>query len=256
MVNEEKDYLTAFVRERGFACYPNEACGLIYADEDDKPVYVECKNVSDDPHNQFLIDPNEFLEVEKKGKIVGCWHTHCDIPPTASEADKQGCINTNVPWFIGSVYKNEDGAMSFKGLKQVMPDNGYVAPLIGRPYTFGVFDCFSLVRDYYKQTFGIEARDVPRRERCWEEEENFMESRAPSYFGMVRLPDGTQPIVGDVFLIQTGTHGSDHIAVYIGNDRILHQMRNRLSRTDIYGGSYWQEHTISHWRHKSKCSQK
>lgn len=245
------DKLTEFVKVRGFARYPKEACGLIYSDAIGRPVIVECKNVSDEPENQFLIDPNEYLEVEKKGQIVGCWHTHCDIPPHASEADKQGCINTQVPWFIGSVTM-KDGEKVFEGLNEVRPDNGYKAPLIGRPYTFGVFDCFSLLRDYYKQEFDIDLKEVPRTERIWESEPNYMENRAIKEFDLVKVTDGTYK-VGDIFLIQTGRDGADHIAIYLGGDRILHQMRNRLSRTDMYGGSYWQEHTLSHWRHKTKC---
>ena len=252
MDNSMYDWMTAFIKECGIKKYPCEACGLIYAGDDEKPVWVECKNVSDDPENNFLIAPSEYLEVESKGKIVGCWHTHCDIPPNASDADKQGCINTQVPWFIGSVYK-EGVKFRFEGLKEVRPDNGYKAPLIGRPYSYGVFDCFSLARDYFKQVLGIDIPNIPRVEQIWKTEDDYMHRMAANVFDLVRLPDGTPPHIGDVFFIQTGTFGADHIAIYVGNDRILHQMRNKLSKEDTYGGSYWQEHTLSHWRHKSKC---
>lgn len=254
-MDELYDKHAEFVKQCGFRRYPKEACGLIYSDENEKAIWVECKNISDEPEKNFLISPNEFLRVEKLGKIVGCWHTHCDIPPRASDADKQGCINTQVPWFIGSVYK-KDGRFSFEGLKEVKPDNGYKAPLVGRPYAYGVFDCFALARDYYKEILHIDIPDVPREERVWETEENYMHKMAKDFFGLVRVPDGSEAFVGDIFFIQTGLHGADHIGIYVGNDRILHQMRNRLSREDTYGGSYWQEHTISHWRHKSKCLQK
>lgn len=252
MDNDVKDALTAYVKERGIANYPNEACGLVYSDEKDKPHFVECKNVSDEPKHNFLIGPNEYLEVEKLGKVVACWHTHCDVPPTASDPDKQGCKNTQVPWFIGAIYKDESG-YRFEGLTLVEVDDDYEAPLLGRVYCFGTFDCFALMRDYYHQEMHIELPDLPRTERIWTTEKNYMANRAVQDFGFIRLDDNAELIKGDLCFIETDREGADHIGIYLGNDRILHQMRNRLSRTEIYGGSYWQEHTTSRWRHKTLC---
>ena len=246
------DKLADFVKERGFKNYPNEACGLIYSDKVGKPHFVECKNASLEPRHNFLIDPNEYLEIEKLGEVVGCWHTHCEAAPKASEADKQGCKNTQVPWFIGAVFKKEHG-FEFEGLTLVEVDDDYEAPLIGRTYTFGVFDCFSLMRDFYKREMHIELPDLPRAERAWTSEPDYMARRAQDTFDLVRLPENAVLQRGDIFLIQTGVEGADHIGIYLGDDRILHQMRNRLSRMDIYGGSYWQEHTLSRWRHKTLC---
>lgn len=246
------DELTKFVKECGFKRYPEEACGLIYSDTKGKPHFVECKNASLEPKHNFLIDPNEYLEIEKLGEIIGCWHTHCNVEPHPSSADKQGAINTQVPWFIGSVFGDEY-PKEFKGLNRVEVDENYEAPLLGRVYVFGVFDCFSLMRDYYKRELHIELPELPRSERIWASEPDYMAKQAVQNFDLVRMPEGESPMVGDLFFIQTGLEGADHIGIYLGDDRILHQMRNRLSRVDTYGGSYWQEHTLSHWRHKSKC---
>lgn len=247
MVN---DMVAAFVKECGFKRYPKEACGFVLADAKGKPFCIECENKSLEPNSHFLIDPEDFLKAEKQGKIVACWHTHCDMSARASEADKVGCQNTQVPWFIGAVYGKEE-PYRFEGLELVECNNGYEAPLIGRPYSFGVFDCFSLMRDYYKRELHIELPELPRTERIWASEPDYMAKTAVEKFGFVRMPEGEPPHRGDLFFIQTGRDGADHIGIYIGDDRILHQMRNRLSRTDIYGGSYWQEHTLTHWRHKT-----
>lgn len=241
-----------FIKEISFLRYPREACGFVYADKKGKPHCIECKNVSDQPEDFFLIDPKDFVETEKLGKIVACWHTHVDIPPTASDADRQGCKNTQIPWLIGSVYKTENG-FRFEGLERVEVDNEFEVPLRGRPYVFGVFDCFSLMRDYYHRELKIDLPDLPRTERIWESEDDYMAKQAVSHFGLVRIPDDAELQRGDLCFIQTGLDGADHIGIYLGNDQILHQMRNRLSRIDVYGGSYWQEHTISKWRHSSRC---
>lgn len=247
-----KDRLRDFVKECGFKRYPEEACGFVLSNANGKFWFVECKNASLEPKHHFLVDPHEYLEVEKQGTVVACWHTHCNVEPKASVADKQGCKNTQIPWVIGSVY-GKDIPERFDGLELVEVDEGYEVPLIGRPYSFGVFDCFSLMRDYYQRELHIELPDLPRWERIWTSEADYMEKQAKDHFGFVRIPDNSEAKIGDLFFIQTGLEGADHIGIYIGDDRILHQMRNRLSRTDIYGGSYWQEHTISHWRYKSLC---
>ena len=102
-----KDKLAEFVKECGFKRYPEEACGLVYADSKGKPHFVECKNKSLEPQHNFLIEPEEYLKVSELGEVVACWHTHCEVPPVGSKADKQACKNTQVPWFIGSVYKKD-----------------------------------------------------------------------------------------------------------------------------------------------------
>ena len=42
-----------------------------------------------------------------------------------------------------------------------MPE-GYVPELLGRPWVWGVTDCWSLVVDWYKQEKGIELKDYAR----------------------------------------------------------------------------------------------
>lgn len=252
MDNLEIKTLAEFVKRCGFEEYPNEACGFVCRGKNDRPIFIKCKNASLEPKHNFLIAPKEQIEVEKQGEIVACWHTHCNVDPKASTADKQGAKNTQVPWFIGSVFGNEKPEL-FKGLELVEVDDDYETPLLNRPYAFGVFDCFSLMRDYYKRELHIELPELPREERVWASEPNYMAKQAVENFDLVKMPPNSKVMIGDLFFIQTGADGADHIAIYVGSDRILHQMRNRLSKTDIYGGSYWQEHTISHWRHKSKC---
>ena len=136
-------------------------------------------------------------------------------------------------------------------LQCVMPneENPSETPLIGRPYAFGIFDCFSLVHDYMYQIMNIEIGQLERTEQCFDIP-GFTRDAARQC-GFVQVDDA--PRRGDLFLIQTDVGEPDHAAVYDGNDRIMHHMRNRLSRSDIYGGSYWQLHTISHWRHRLLC---
>lgn len=245
LIMEINKQIYEFVKEAGIRNYPNEACGLIYA-KGKKAIPVECKNVSLEPEHNFIISAEDYASTMSLGEIVGCWHTHCNTDARPSDADKQACENTETTWYIGSVRKNDAGEVYFDGM-QVLTPTGFMMPLVGRPYAYGVFDCFTILRDYYKTEFNIELPDCARIEDPWDTDPDFCYHRALAC-GFERT--GGQPKKGDIFLIQTGTEGADHVAVYIGDDKILHHMRNRLSRHDIYGGSYWQMHTLSHWRHK------
>jgi cell wall-associated NlpC family hydrolase len=55
--------------------------------------------------------------------------------------------------------------------------------------------------------------------------------------------------VGDVILIQVHANVPNHAAIYIGNEKIMHHVAGRLSKTDPYGG-YWLKHSHSIYRHK------
>jgi cell wall-associated NlpC family hydrolase len=49
-----------------------------------------------------------------------------------------------------------------------------------------------------------------------------------------------------------GSPGLNHVAVYVGEQRILHHLRGRLSSRDIWGG-YYQKSTGLIVRHRSRC---
>ena len=77
--------------------YPHEACGVLLCPFE-KPQYISVahptKNVTqEDPSRRYLIDPSEFIEVdrwaEKRGlDIGGFYHSHPDHPPAPSEHDR------------------------------------------------------------------------------------------------------------------------------------------------------------------------
>lgn len=235
------------MREEGAKAYPNEACGYVVR-KGRKSIAVACVNSSETPSSHFLISMQERLRVEQIGEIVGVWHTHVDESPAPSEADKVGCETSDLPWFILSVFGGEE--MGFSELVTVEPC-GFELPYLERPYAFGVLDCWSLVRDYYKREFGIALGDYPRIERFWAKGHDLFGLNWKQE-GLVQLID-QEPQHGDLFFIQTDAGGViNHVAIYLGDDMILHHCHGRLSRRDIYGG-YWQKHTVLHLRHKSKC---
>ena len=75
------------------------------------------------------------------------------MSPEPSQADRVACEATALPWFI----------VSFpSGHWTELRPQGYAAPLVGREWSHGVLDCYSLIRDWYAQERGIDLPDFPR----------------------------------------------------------------------------------------------
>lgn len=237
------------IQEEGAKQYPKESCGLVVK-KGRKSFAVACKNTAEDPKMHFVMDVNDYAAAAEMGEIIGVWHTHVEISPQPSEADKVGCENSELPWYIVSVYKTGD-EFSFSDLVTFEP-TGYEISYVERPYAFGVLDCWTLVRDYYRREFDIVLGEYPRINRFWAVGYDFFGENWKKE-GFEQITDGSEPKSGDLFLIQTDNFGKpNHIAVYVEGGLILHHAHGRLSRRDIYGG-YWQKHTTHHLRHKTKC---
>lgn len=238
-----------FMQERGALRYPNEACGFVVK-KGKKVKAIEMPNESPNPKNQFLMNPTAWSDAEELGEILGVWHTHINGTPKPSDADLAGCESTEVPWFILNV-SSVGNSFEFSNVTVTNP-TGWKPTLIGRPYVYGTFDCWSLVVDYYKQNLGIElSNDYPRIKEFWRHGKPFF-SQHYADEGLVKVTDGKYED-GDVLMLQTDSSGEiNHVGIYIGNDQFLHHPQDRLSKTDVYGG-YWLKHTVLHLRHISKC---
>jgi cell wall-associated NlpC family hydrolase len=150
------------------------------------------------------------------------------------------CEASGVPWFIVSYPNGQWFELSPKG---------YVAPLVGREWSHGVLDCYSIVRDWYAQERGLSLPDFQRFDEWWRRGENlYVDNFGAAGFAVVE-PDDL--LVGDVFLMQVHSEVPNHAAIYLGDGLILHHLQGRLSSRDVYGG-YWQKITTHTLRHQSQ----
>lgn len=244
----ELENVVATMRTAGERAYPNEACGLIVA-LGKKSVAFECLNIALDPKAHFMIDAADYGRLADIGEIVGVWHTHPELSAQPSDADKAACESSELPWAIMGIRKQTEGFV-FEGPVVIEPC-GFEIPYVGRPYVSGALDCYNILLDFYKREYGIKLNDYPRIEAGGRKGFTFFVERYAQE-GFVRLI-GQAPLRGDVFLIQASDNSPNHIAVYLGDDQILHHCHDRLSRRDIYGCGFWAKHTSHHLRHESKC---
>jgi cell wall-associated NlpC family hydrolase len=124
-------------------------------------------------------------------------------------------------------------------------------PLIGRSFSHGVLDCYTLVKDYYKRELNIELQNYFHQNDWWEKGENLYVDNFKDQ-GFIEINDKNDIQKYDAFLIKLLSSVSNHAAIYIGGDTILHHVYGRLSNRQTYSG-YWRKHTTHHLRHKSLC---
>ena len=92
------------IRAEGESAYPNECCGILIGEIDDKGVktikYTEAiRNAREDgeQYHRFLITPEDMMQAERNARkrkqdVVGFYHSHPDHPALPSDYDKEHAL--------------------------------------------------------------------------------------------------------------------------------------------------------------------
>ena len=217
--------------------YPREACGVI-AVVKGRQRYIPCRNIAEQ-NEHFVIHTTDYMEADEAGEIVAIVHSHCNQSAAPSQADRVSCEQSGLPWVIV--------AWPTGDVQQITP-SGYQANLVGREFSHGVLDCYALVRDYYRESLGLNLANYPRADQWWlKGMDLYLQHFAKEGFVVVN----DAPRRHDAFLMQVASTVPNHAAVYLGDNLILHHVMGRLSSRDVYGG-WWQKITTHHLRHSSQ----
>ena len=203
---------------------PKESCGLVVCWKG-RGKYIACRNIAPSPNHHFIIDPFDWVKAEDTGQILAVVHSHPHSSPKPSEADLKACDVINLPWHICN--PNTEEWHTFN------PVNWKI-PLIGRNYSYGIYDCWSLVRDYYNEK-GIKLRDWDRPHSLDAFEEDPLFERCYKETGFRELDDDEPLQEGDSVLFSTYKNKLNHVGVFIEPQQILHHSQGRLSSRDFYG---------------------
>ena len=207
---------------------PNEACGLL-AVYKGKEKYFPCKNLAEEKGEYFIIDPDDWVTIEDKGEIVAVIHSHPNCPPTPSQADLASCEYLDLPFYIVTPETQQ---------WHYFEPSGYKKGLIGREWVWDIQDCWSLVTDWYKEKKNIEIKHWPRPSSPQEFEQNPYFEKVITGSGFIELDDNVDLQVGDVLLMDSSQNKLSHVALYIGDQTILHHCVKRLSCREIYDQKY------------------
>ena len=236
------------VQAHAAAEYPKECCGVVIA-EGGRQKYVPCRNDASTPSEHFIINPEDLANAEDRGEIRVIVHSHPDVPPQPSMADRVSCELHEKPWAIISWPSGE--LFEFKPC-------GYQAPLLGRDYGHGLLDCYALCRDYYSREHGIELPNYPRRDGWWKTGESLYEK----YYDEAGFYPVSDLRKGDMILMQIDANAPNHAGIYLGDGLLtsvpdlhaaprtfLHHRYNKKSSRDVYGGM-WADYTVLILRHQ------
>lgn len=210
--------------------WPNESCGFIV---DSK--YVSLKNVHEEPLHDFRISNEDYLKYTDDIECVMHSHTHDSRNSYSgrhcSSIDMKQQVVTAVPWGIVNLRMGNYESHWFWG------DQLPVQDYIGRPFHYGAYDCYSLIRDFYRQEYNILLPLAPRDWNFWQKGKNL--------FGRYLEPkfkSGEFSIVGSWKELQRGdcllfkldiSKVWNHSGIYIGGNKIMHHMDGKLSKRSL-----------------------
>jgi cell wall-associated NlpC family hydrolase len=111
---------------------------------------------------------------------------------------------------------------------------------INRPFLHGIFDCYSLVRDFYLREWGLWLpANIQRTFGWWDEGENLYVDGAPQY--------GFEPVNDlkrhDLLVMKFGPV-PNHGAIYLGDNKVMHHIGGRFSCVEDLGRKYKQSIAI------------
>ena len=141
--------------------YPRECCGVV-AQKSRVERYFPCRNLADNPTEQFHLAPEDYVAAAEWGTITLIVHSHPDATTQPSELDKAQCDAMELPWAIASWPEGD--------LRTLLPRGEL--PLVGRQFVLGHTDCWGLVMSYYRQEHGLALPDYRADYPWWERGEN------------------------------------------------------------------------------------
>ncbi|MGQ7808211.1 C40 family peptidase [Hafnia alvei] len=210
--------------------YPAKCCGVV-AQKSRVERYFPCRNIAENPTEQFHLSPEDYIAAERWGTVTGIVHSHPDATTQPSELDKAQCDAMAMPWHIVS-YPEGD-------FRTVMPRGEL--PLVGRAFVLGHTDCWGLVMSYFRQTHGIVLNDYRVDYPWWESgrENLYLDNWYECGFREFSGP----PQSGDMVIMQVSAPVANHAGILLDDGMLLHHMYGMLSQRVPYGG-YWKDRTV------------
>ena len=202
---------------------PKESCGLLLHIKG-KEKYFPCRNLSMTAFQCFIIDPEDYIKADNTGDIIAVIHSHPVTPPVASQSDKVACEQSGLVWHIVNPKTESWGYLE---------PTGYKAPILGRQWAWGVTDCYTLVRDWYKEKLNIDLIDWHRPTTLEEFNKNPMFEKCAEKTGFRELRPDEKLINGDLLFMSIFSNNLNHVAIFVDGD-VLHHLTDRLSCIEPY----------------------
>ena len=202
---------------------PKESCGLLLNIKG-KERYFPCRNLSMTAFQCFIIDPEDYIKADNTGDIIAVVHSHPVTPQVPSQSDKVACEQSGLVWYIVNPKTESWGYLE---------PTGYKAPILGREWAWGVTDCYTLVRDWYKEKLNINLIDWQRPTTLEDFNKEPMFEKCAEETGFRELRPDEKLIDGDLLFMSIFSNNLNHVAIFIDGD-VLHHLADRLSCIEPY----------------------
>jgi len=161
-------------------------------------------------------------------------HSHADDILRPSKDDLKKKISSGIPWLLTVA----NGDHVWFGDQVPIPE------LLGRRFVYGVTDCFTLVRDWYRLNREHTIKFICTDYEWWYTDGNhYMDNFYNEGFRIV----DDEYIEGDVLLGAIRSKNPCHAAIYLGNNVIMHHPPNRITVQESLG--YWRNTLNIHLRY-------
>lgn len=221
--------------------YPNEAVIGIT-----KRTAKVLTNIHEDPSNHFKVDTEEFY----KNDYIGLVHSHPSnavyVPEGAREWDI--CTPSKTDLITQQALDIPFGIIGTDGenVTDIVWWPDYDTPIEGRRFIYGIWDCYGLVKKWYKDNRDMILTDVPRGFDD-DEIDSLSKSLLEDTLNFKEVERFRDMKIGDIICMGVGARKINHLAVYIGNGQIYHHMIHQIPKIDNY--SKYANFVIKHLRH-------
>ena len=204
--------------------YPEEGCGLL-VNKSGKLTWRSCTNKASNPLSDFAIAGLEYVKASMVGDVYAIVHSHPNVEAIPSLADKKASEFLGIKYLIVSIPSLV--------VDEYNPINKF-KPYIGREYKKGTNDCWSLIRDYYRDELDVILPVGDHNIEDWGDNGvPFYNKTDLAACGFLMVEE---PKINDIIAFSVMSKTPNHFGVYLGQNIFLHHADNRLSCREPLSG--------------------
>jgi proteasome lid subunit RPN8/RPN11 len=223
-----------FIKNHSLKDNPKESCGFIVQDNEIFKC-IPCQNICEDAIENFKISSRDYLNIKNKyKKIFYIYHSHTNSNENFSQIDIACSESLCLPIIMYSLKTD-----SFKVYEPININKNY----IGRHFEIGKYDCYTLIKDFLKNELNIDISALINYTDFIEAQDIFNENLSLNFFekkGFTLIKDKESLQKNDILILQNNF--GKHFALYLGNDKILHQPMLSFSKIENYC-NFYRRHT-------------
>lgn len=225
------NYLKSQIKQHSLEYSNEEVCGFILSNNQ----IVKARNTSFNKSKNFSIHPQDYISAENSGNIVAIYHSHPSKNDKFSEFDKLSAQNHNKPYIMYCIKTDT--------FHEFYPE-GYTNKYIGLKFDYKLSNCFTLIKDFYKNELNIEIYENENikelKDKWYEKNSNLFDEmwKLNTSFFDVNNKDETKKYDVLCFNYFDMTKSAHHLGIYLEDDTFLHHPHHQYSKIDILDEQY------------------